>query len=221
MSDPAGAWLSAARPLVGAMIRQPDPCLHYCLVGGVPVFLDVARDRYFRLGAAGERAFLDHLGDPIRMGEAGAPRLPEPIDRPRHSVLEHRPRDLSRRAPIASVALCLIGAWRLLRLGSLAQAIAYVGALGPDRSAGSQVDDQLIESASAFDRARRLMPTARVCLLDSLALAAFLHRRRRYPRLVIGVTLSPFAAHCWLQAGDWVLNESVDHAASFTPILIV
>lgn len=219
MSDRAGAWRAAAHPLVDVMVCRFEN-LHYCLVEGVPVFLDVTRDRYFRLGPAAEGAFLSRTGD-VWPQEAKAARLPEAIERPRHSALEHGPQASRGRSAVLSVALSLIRAWQILNWGSFARAIGYVGALEPDRRAGDKVDDLMIESAVAFDRARRLLPANRVCLLDSIALAAFLHRRRRHPRLVIGVTLAPFAAHCWLQAGDWVLNESVDHAASFTPILVV
>jgi hypothetical protein len=36
---------------------------------------------------------------------------------------------------------------------------------------------------------------------------------------VIGVKLNPFAAHCWLQVGDVVLNDLPERVAAFTPIL--
>lgn len=184
------------------------------------MFLDVAQDRYFRLGPAAERAFLEQV-DPMLANEARAPRLPDAIDRPRYSVVEHGPPGFASPWSIVPVGASLLHAWSMLKLGSFARAIDHVAALGPDRRADEPSDEAMIAGASAFDRMRRLLPAGRICLLDSIALAAFLHRRRRYPRLVIGVTLAPFAAHCWLQAREWVLNESVDHAASFTPILVV
>ena len=36
-----------------------------------------------------------------------------------------------------------------------------------------------------------------------------------------GVTSEPFAAHCWVQAGDIVLNETLSDANAHTPIRMV
>jgi len=38
---------------------------------------------------------------------------------------------------------------------------------------------------------------------------------------VFGVKLNPFSAHCWVQAGDIVLNDAIDHVTIHTPILVV
>jgi hypothetical protein len=37
---------------------------------------------------------------------------------------------------------------------------------------------------------------------------------------VMGVSGRPFAAHCWVQVGDRVVNDTLDHVILFTPILI-
>jgi hypothetical protein len=39
--------------------------------------------------------------------------------------------------------------------------------------------------------------------------------------LVIAVSLRPFLAHSWVQQGDVLLNERVDVARTFTPILVI
>jgi hypothetical protein len=59
------------------------------------------------------------------------------------------------------------------------------------------------------------------CLRDSLTLVEFLARYRVYPQCVFGVHTSPFAAHSWVQQGPTVLNETVEIARAFTPILVV
>jgi len=59
------------------------------------------------------------------------------------------------------------------------------------------------------------------CLFESLALSEFLAAHRCYPRWVFGVQTRPFAAHCWLQCESAVLNDTVDHVTSYTPIMAV
>jgi hypothetical protein len=59
------------------------------------------------------------------------------------------------------------------------------------------------------------------CLRNSLTLLEFLAAYRLYPSWVFGVALAPFAAHCWLQAGPVVLNDSVGHVGCYTPIMVV
>ena len=38
--------------------------------------------------------------------------------------------------------------------------------------------------------------------------------------VVLAVKLGPFAAHCWTQIGDQVLNDTPEEVARFTPILV-
>ena len=60
-----------------------------------------------------------------------------------------------------------------------------------------------------------------MCLLDSIALVRFLARRGLYAQLVFGVTDDPFSAHCWVQAGDLVLNDTVGDVSAHTPIRVI
>ncbi|WP_434213483.1 lasso peptide biosynthesis B2 protein [[Pseudomonas] boreopolis] len=57
--------------------------------------------------------------------------------------------------------------------------------------------------------------------MDSLSLLRFLSRRELPANIVFGVTLAPFAAHCWVQAGDIVLNETLSDANAHTPIRMI
>jgi hypothetical protein len=59
------------------------------------------------------------------------------------------------------------------------------------------------------------------CLYDSLALLEFLARYGIYPDWVFGVQTRPFAAHCWVQHGDIVFNDTVEHVSGYTPIMVV
>ena len=59
------------------------------------------------------------------------------------------------------------------------------------------------------------------CLYDSLAMLEFLARYGFFPRWVFGVRALPFAAHCWVQCGDTVFNDTVEHVRGYTPIMLV
>jgi hypothetical protein len=59
------------------------------------------------------------------------------------------------------------------------------------------------------------------CLYDSFALLEFLARYGIYPNWHFGVQTRPFAAHCWVQQGDIVFNDTVEHVSGYTPIMVV
>lgn len=79
----------------------------------------------------------------------------------------------------------------------------------------------VIEEAAAFRRVRLYVPVGMRCLVDSVALARFLRRRKRNVHVVFGVAVDPFSAHCWVQAGDIVLNDTLGNVTSHTPIRVV
>jgi hypothetical protein len=87
--------------------------------------------------------------------------------------------------------------------------------------AGQACEQQLLQAASVFRRARMYVPIATCCLLDSLALSGFLARRHFHSNIVFGVTYEPFSAHCWVQSGDIALNETVGNAMAHTIIKVV
>jgi hypothetical protein len=74
---------------------------------------------------------------------------------------------------------------------------------------------------SVFDSLRLFFPRPYQCLFDSLALINFLARFRLYPDWVFGVMAEPFEAHCWVQAGGVVLNDTIKRVSAFTPIMHV
>lgn len=75
---------------------------------------------------------------------------------------------------------------------------------------------------SSFERMRPWLYTARErCLFDSLTLVKFLQRFDIQATWVFGVRAAPFGAHCWLQIGNLVLNDTPDMVGRYTPILAV
>jgi hypothetical protein len=74
---------------------------------------------------------------------------------------------------------------------------------------------------AVFTRLRLFYPRPYLCLFDSLALIHFLARFDLYPDWVFGVRADPFEAHCWVQAGNIALNDTVARVSALTPIMTI
>lgn len=60
-----------------------------------------------------------------------------------------------------------------------------------------------------------------VCLFDSLALVEFLAHFAVFPKWVFAVAADPFSAHCWVQEGHVVLNDTLARIVPYTPIMCI
>lgn len=102
--------------------------------------------------------------------------------------------------------------------------VESVRARKKDRKAGA-TDPSLSERAQSlattFDQLRWYYPRSYLCLFDSLALIHFLAGFGVFADWVFGVTADPFEAHCWVQSGNVVLNDTVERISAFTPIMSV
>lgn len=115
-------------------------------------------------------------------------------------------------------------AWTALRLSSIERIVQRVRR----RNAGNghstpEFDLSALKSyIAAFVRLRPFVFTSHdACLLECLVLSEFLARKGVHPNWVFAVQFEPFAAHCWLQLGSIVLNDSVERVSHFNPIMIV
>ena len=208
-------------------------------VGGLPVFLDLHRDRYFRLDAGGMETFselvrdegsasrrsdrLDKLVDAgllARSAEPGA-ITPAPSFVPEASVLDRSPRRQQfKPVDVAEIWMGLARVRRQLGHGQLPRLVS--DHLKRKRDRGSTSKSRGAETlASDFLAARRIIPVEPNCLSDSLTLARYLARRSEFPSIVFGVKIDPFGAHCWLQTGSEILNDAGDRVREFTPVLVV
>jgi hypothetical protein len=70
-----------------------------------------------------------------------------------------------------------------------------------------------------FNSLRLFYPRSYLCLFDCLALLNFLSFYSIFPTWVFGVVADPFSAHCWLQQGGVVLNDTVETVSKYTPIM--
>lgn len=57
------------------------------------------------------------------------------------------------------------------------------------------------------------------CLRNSLVMIEFLAQYDIFVDWIFGVRINPFAAHCWVQCGSVVVNDSVHNVEAFTPIM--
>lgn len=96
------------------------------------------------------------------------------------------------------------------------------GAPAADPAGGGEWTRDVRPLITAFTRLRPVFYTLRcACLLDSLTLLHFLSADGICPDWVFGVKAEPFDAHCWVQQGEFVLNDIPDRVRQYSPILVV
>ncbi|WP_062099660.1 lasso peptide biosynthesis B2 protein [Caulobacter sp. CCH5-E12] len=207
--------------------------IHLVAIDEDVVFLDTAADAYFCLTGATEMLSIQDDGaivvskpeaaDPLI--EAGLltstlfrTRAPPP-SRPTVG-LSASPRAVSPPAWVRAVrantkAAQAIGELTFQQLLALARSPV-------DRSAAEEeADAALLAESARFARMAPWLPKDGVCLLRSLQQLLYLRSLGHRPRWVFGVRTWPFDAHCWLQLGDVVLDDHIEHVQAFTPILAV
>jgi len=217
--------------------------LSYCVVDGHAVFLDIGADQYFRLPDKVEQAFLAYVSGSDRSRATETILIERNILIPGQGMhREHpfgevgTPLRSASEMPLCyggSAALALpevmvttwrcwqrIATWPLSNVFN--EAVRYRARYcGPLASSGRRGEEGLLRSVGVFQRARLYVPIETRCLLDSISLFRFLARRHFHSRLVLGVTNDPFSAHCWVQARDIVLNDTIGNAMTHTIIKVI
>lgn len=203
----------------------------YARFDDVTIALDTTADRYWQF--TGGTAFaLDWAA-----GERSGPPLTSAIERLRAlHLLDSEPVDGARRSrrlstpersalderfaptmtgPLLAIEVIATALWSIMAL----KLRPLAGLLDPPRERRVFRNGlSMTELARAYRRYRGWLPAKPVCLPDSLALRRVLARRGHRPDLIFGVSAYPFAAHCWLQSGDLVLDDVLDHVQLFTAI---
>jgi hypothetical protein len=215
--------------------------LSCCEVDDRLVFLDLEADRYFQLPAHLDTALLAALrGDARQDAEIDSLvakriliRSPNPppsspttsIAPPSRSAVEQRTSapdfDPITALEVVAITLSTLLQLKTRRLDRLIESLVAHRermTMGSLSNASPHDMEQLLASAAMFRKARACVPVEPCCLPDSIALVRFLARRRLPAAIVFGVALDPFAAHCWVQTGDWVLNDTVGNVMAHTPI---
>ncbi len=187
---------------------------YVCMAGTAGAFAPQADGRLLirdarlaaKLSAAG---LLSPVAADTRRGEP-----PDPIP-PRTSAVRwtYPPPRLGDLAPMLRAVADVMIDYRNQPLAQLLRTVADAPAVAP-------ADDRLMATVDAFHRWIPYAPLPGKCLVRSFVLKRFLSRSGLGVDWVFGVATWPFRAHCWLQAGDVVLDDTVEHVAGYTPILV-
>jgi hypothetical protein len=211
--------------------------LHWCDCSGEAVFLDAAADRYFCLprslndaflrmarggGRDKERAVLTPLIERGLLVECDpdGPRLGNPpVQRASCDLFDD---GLSRPGAMAlfRALACEIAAARQLRTTSFQRILERIRS---DKRAHSlEARRTLPAMAAIVAGANAVSLVTRVtdrCLVRALAVREACSRNGIATRLVFGVRMHPFAAHCWVELGECVVVGEFDQVRLYTPIL--
>lgn len=210
------------------------PGIHAAMVEGDLVLLDVAADAYFCLPAAArdlalrgaelevdasalaERLCAAGLALPLVAGlGATRPMPPAPTRTARRLIEagEARPRASFHCAlALAKAAVRALAGRRLAFEALLPPGAAFVE---PSPSPDLLADLALYRGVTPW------LPIDGACLFRSHMLRTYLVALGHRVSWVFGVRTWPFSAHCWLQAGDVVLDDEAERLAAYAPILVL
>lgn len=210
--------------------------LTFCVTGQRAIFLDVRADRYFGLRSEWDREFQAFIAG----GEAG-PAMPALVDagifietdgideaiEPAQVMRAVREFPIKPVSPLGRQSLhCIFAQFRTLlhlrtrQFGAVICEIEERARLldikGKDAS-----EQDWIAAVSAFASSACLRPRDRHCLTSAIAFLHVAHKAGHKAKLVLGVSATPFSAHCWVQAGDYVLSDRLENIRPFEPILAI
>ena len=205
--------------------------LSFGLVDGRPVFMDDQADSYFRLDADAEAEFLTVIGggngsaqpSDLLPDTLGLPPEQSAVEarcvQPATSLLERCGACRPTLGDIMRATLILHSAKRSLAREPVGQILARLTSTGVAET--GSVAGRQVPLAKRFLTARRLVPVRTNCLLDSIAILKWLGPESAGASLVFAVKLDPFAAHCWVQNDQLLINDVLDTVASFTPVRVI
>jgi hypothetical protein len=167
--------------------------------------------------------------DPARGKEAQPIAMPRPQSAlgeieppPGGDIFDTRPR--IGASHVLNFVLACMSARLALRFRPIAAVVAQAAARKTRRNpahAGVNLDAAR-RHVAAYVYMRPLLFTAKdACLFDALSLINFLARYGIFATWVFGVQTGPFAAHCWVQHDEVVLNDTPENVRRYAPILAI
>lgn len=215
------------------MNRHLSPTTHLVKIGDDIVVLDTRSKTYFCLAAAAgdvrlgpdgvtfaDPGLADEFGQAGLLTAAPAAMAACPtVPRPRADLgLRVAPRlGLRDMALILAAWATMVFDYHLVRFDRV-----VATARRERRPDGGEVLSEDAKALiAAFERMLPWLPFQGVCLYRSFLLLRILRWRGHDARWVFGVRTWPFHAHCWLQVGDTVLDDTADRLQGLQPILVV
>ena len=196
--------------------------LAWCRTGSHVIFLDLERDRYFRLPREREEAFTASLASDGRASWHQPTTIPRPEGWcPPCRSSPARDNSDFRLGGVARALWVQRRVEKMLASGGILTVLQELRrARTRCQSPRTDLSEQAQAMVRAFEQARLLRSAADRCLTRSIALAGCLAATGDECYAVLGVTALPFSAHCWAQQGDTVLNDSFEEVLRYTPILV-
>ncbi len=207
--------------------------VHAVAIDADVVFLDTAADVYFCLAGAGEVLTVG-VGGVVtaREPKAAAPLVEAgllsaiPGARPRtFPPPPARSLSAAARRPTPGRAVKALSAnaraARAVADLAFAQILAMASGAADDWAGAPKLAARLEAEAVRFAQLAPWLPHSGVCLMRSLQLLLYLRALGHAPTWVFGVRTWPFQAHCWLQSGDVVLDDHLEHVRAFAPIMAI
>jgi hypothetical protein len=196
--------------MLRALVRESSLCSNETEVS----VLREMREELLKLGI-----ITDQVGSGKQLSNTSAERVTDgAID----EDLRTRPTIPFRMAPL--FIRSTIAARNLLRAQSLESVVTRIRRRKylQGSKTGHFNKDRAGQLAAGFDALRPfLFSTKDACLFHSLALVEFMARHSIFPDWIFGVRANPFSAHCWVQYGAIVYNDSPERVHLYTPIMIV
>ena len=208
------------------------PKVHSAVVGSDLVLLDLRSGRYYCLADCAPLLKAGSGGRTLEPGQRQIPCFEPAILSPQLTPVWPPPRPtLEPTSDLLHLAMVPQGrpsAGRFLAATSdalLRYPRRTFGALVAEavrsRSPSVIQDPQSLASAIAFNGFAPYLPVGAKCLLRSYLLLRQLWREGLDAAWVFGVRTYPFAAHCWLQSGEVVLDDHWERVSAYQPILAV
>lgn len=213
-----------ARPRVAMNCFLETTDLAWREIGGQVIFLDIERDRYFRVPAQHNEDLTEQMAAGLKE-RWHLPRgfgLPGGWQDPAKGWKQCR--SLSFSLPDLARSL-----WVQRRVEHRLSVQGFRTVLHATRTlleqtssrCAAEPDEAIGRFVQAFEQARLLRTAANRCLPRSIAMAIVLASQGVRCNVVIGVKRAPFAAHCWVQYGPAVLNDTLEEVQRYTPLLVL
>jgi len=217
---------------MGIPMTTSQPILSFGIVDGHAVFLDARADSYFILEDDDETIFLSsfaagqplpanqRLLDALAINGAPAKILHAMCPVPKRSVADEVSGQGTTFADIVRIGRLVHSTRAWLANRPIEKILADI-VVCDGRFEDEGGPEILFDNVRHFIAVRRLLPIRANCLLDSLALLRWLGPAGRTAMLVFGAKLDPFAAHCWVQVDDVLLNDTLETVARFRAVRVI